>query len=98
MTPSTKRPRRPLPEAAVVKEDKGLETRLADSPGGMIPEAGEPLEGMSAVEPESVPYRKLIHWGWYVVLVAPRQVNGSKKELFYRVASVRETSGSSRPS
>jgi hypothetical protein len=49
MTPSSKRPRRPLPEAAVVKEDKWFETRLADSPGGMIPEAGQPLEGMSVL-------------------------------------------------
>jgi ATP-binding cassette subfamily B protein len=54
----------------VVKKDKELETKLDDSPGGVTPEAGELREGMPVAEPESVPYRKLFHWGWYVVSVA----------------------------
>ena len=53
-----------------MKQDKKLETKLADSPGEVIPAAGEPLEGMPVTEPESVPYRKLLHWGWYVVSAA----------------------------
>ena len=54
----------------MVKKDKELETKLDDSPGGVTPEAGELLEGMPVAEPESVPYRKLFRWGWYVVSVA----------------------------
>ena len=54
----------------MVKKDKELETKSDDSPGGVTPEAGEPLEGMPVAEPESVPYRKLFRWGWYVVSVA----------------------------
>lgn len=59
----------------MVKEDKIMETKKAGPPGGMIPEAGEPLEGMPLegmplAAPEAVPYRKLFHWGWYVVSVA----------------------------
>ena len=54
----------------MVKKDKDLETKAADAPGDVIPEAGEPLEEMPVAEPESVPYRKLLHWGWYVVSVA----------------------------
>lgn len=58
-----------------MKEDKIMETKKADSPGGMIPEEGEPLEGMPLegmplAAPAAVPYRKLFHWGWYVVSVA----------------------------
>jgi ABC-type multidrug transport system fused ATPase/permease subunit len=54
----------------VVKKEKELETKVAEAPGEAIPEAGGPLEGMPVAAPESVPYRKLFHWGWYVVSVA----------------------------
>jgi ABC-type multidrug transport system fused ATPase/permease subunit len=53
-----------------VKQDQELETKVAAPAGGPPPEAGEPLEGMPVPEPDSVPYRKLFRWGWYVVSVA----------------------------
>ena len=62
-------PRHSLLGAGVVKKDTELETKAADAPGEANP-SGEPVQGMPVVAPESVPYRKLFHWGWYVVSVA----------------------------
>ena len=50
-----------------MKDDKGLESKAALVPGKIIPAAGEPWKEMTAPKSESVPYRKLLRWGWYVV-------------------------------
>ena len=53
-----------------MKDHRGVESKAALAPGKIIPAAGEPWEEKTVPRPESVPYRKLFRWGWYVVSVA----------------------------